>query len=138
MSDWMQEVLGTSGLDTLPPAEARPLCELEPSLRIQRMPTAVPVEMEQQPHAATSGGTRALRRRKRPLLTETVTEDSGLSLSPSARRRSTRLRPDGEGGGPLTPPPHSATTLGPNIEAGGTLAPAPEIFDGGRLSSCSR
>jgi hypothetical protein len=125
----MQEVLGTSGLDTLPPAEARPLCELEPSLRIQRMPTAVPVEtMEQQPPAATPGATRALRlrRRKRPLPTETETEDSGLSLSPSARRR-----PDGEGGGPLTPPPHLPTTLGPNIEAGGTLAP-------GRLSSCSR
>jgi hypothetical protein len=55
MSVGMEEVLGTSGLDTVAPKEARPLCELERSLCIQRMATPVPVEMEQ-PLAFSSGG----------------------------------------------------------------------------------
>jgi hypothetical protein len=54
ISDGMEEVLGTSGLDTVAPKEAHPLCELERSLRIQRMATPVPVEMEQP--LAFSGG----------------------------------------------------------------------------------
>ena len=126
MSDGLEEVLGTSGLDTVAPKEARPLCELERSLRIQRMATPVPVEMEPPP-AATSGGTRVLRRRKWLLPTETEMDDGGRSSAPSAC-----FRPDRVGGGPQT---------APNIEAGGTLAPAPQIFDrdlgSGRLSSCS-
>ncbi|XP_066310698.1 uncharacterized protein [Miscanthus floridulus] len=83
MSDGLEEVLGTSGLDTVAPKEARPLCELERSLRIQRMATPVPVEMEQPP-AATSGGTRVLRRRKWLLPTETEMDDGGRSSAPSA------------------------------------------------------
>ena len=83
MSDGLEEVLGTSGLDTVAPKEARPLCELERSLRIQRMATPVPVEMEPPP-AATSGGTRVWRRRKWLLPTETEMDDGGRSSAPSA------------------------------------------------------
>ena len=61
MSDGLEEVLGTSGLDTVAPKEARPLCELERSLRIQRMATPVPVEMEQ-PLAETETETERMKK----------------------------------------------------------------------------